>query len=972
MRRPHPPAIARWLLRRLCASPYLETVQGDIEELFSARLRAKGRWRAAMLCLADVVSVARTPYGRMRFARRGADTRHRRPDPTFAHPLVGAAGSGLPPTHTRSSESSLPETIVDNFLHDLKLAFRGLAKSPAFTAVVVLTLGLGIGANTTIFSVVNGVLLQPLPYYEPERIVQVAEIDPTMEGDRGSMASQQLFLAWRESGATLSDIAMYSNQSATLTGLEEPLRLTGVAASPALFRLLGVDAANGRTFTEDEETPGNDNVIVLSNRAWQRYFGGDPAAIGRQLQLDDRSRTVVGVMPAGFDFPEPGTEYWVPMIIQPLGEGMDDVLAQQTSRVVREEREVRRGGPGDGPGGGGRGGAGPGPEGGPEPGGPHIELWSQVVGRLATGIAIAPAAEEGTALVRGIREGGAGPQDSEEPFVELVVLQDELVGPVRSSLTMLMGAVGFILLIACANVANLVLARSAGRSKETAVRAALGAGKLQLVRMLLVEGIVLASIGGLFGLLLTAAGLRLLRTIGPEFIPRLQSATLDIWALAFTVGVSVLTGVLFSLMPARGAATLDLTRALKQEGGSDGKVLGRDAFRKILVAAEVALSVVLLVGAGLLVSSFVRLASVDPGYDPDNILRVNMQMPQARYSSAEAYRNFFDESIAALEKIPGVEAVTLASVPPTRAPNIRIGMAISDDPERPDAPPVTFGIRVVERSYFETLRMRLVEGRFFNADDRTGGAPVAVVNESAAAAIFPDEEPVGQSFPFMGGQRLEIIGVVADARTAGVDPKASPEVILPLTQAPERMIPSLFRSVGFMIRTGPAPLSVLAAVRTRMAEIDPQVPLFRASTMRDEISNSVAEPRFYAALVSAFAGLAVALAAVGIYGLLSYTVQQGVRETAIRRALGAQAGEILRHVVSQGMALAVVGLVIGVAGSLVLTRVLESMLYEIEPTDPLTLASSAAVFLAVALAAVWIPARRAMRIDPMEALRYEG
>jgi len=862
---------------------------------------------------------------------------------------------------------------VDNFLHDLKFALRGLAKSPAFTAVVVLTLGLGIGANTTIFSVVNGVLLQPLPYYEPERIVQIAEIDPTMESERGSMASQQLFLAWRESGATLSDIAMYSNQAATLTGLEEPVRLTGVAVSPALFRLLGVDAANGRTFTDDEETPGNDNVIVLSNRAWQHYFGGDPASIGRQLQLDGRSRTVVGVMPTGFDFPEPETEYWVPMIIQPLGEGLDDQLAQQTSQIVREEREVREGGPEAGPGGGGRGGGGPdrgpGPDAGPERGGAHIELWGQVVGRLADGVAIAPAAEEGTSLVRGIREGAP---EREQPSVELVVLQDELVGPVRSSLTMLMGAVGFVLLIACANVANLVLARSAGRSKETAVRSALGAGKLQLVRMLLVEGVVLAGIGGFFGLLLTAAGLRFLRTIGPEFIPRLQSATLDVWALAFTVAVSVLTGVLFSLMPARGAAALDLTRALKQEGGADGKTLGRDAFRKVLVAAEVALSVVLLVGAGLLVSSFVRLASVDPGYDPENVLSVNLQMPQTRYTSAEAYRNFFDESIAALERIPGVEAVTLASVPPTREPNIRIGMAASNDPERPDAPPITFGIRVVEPSYFDTLRMRLVDGRFFNGDDRAGGAPVAILNESAARVIFPDEEPVGQSFPFMGGQQLEIIGTVADVRTAGVDPKASPEVFLPLTQAPARMIPTLFRSAGFMIRTIPAPLSVLPAVRTRMAEIDPEVPLFRASTMRDQISNSVAEPRFYAALVSAFAGLAVALAAVGIYGLLSYSVQQGVRETAIRRALGAQGGEILRRVVGQGMALAVVGLIIGIAGSLLLTRLLESMLYEIEPTDPLTLVLSAAVFLAVALAAIWVPARRATRIDPMEAMRYEG
>jgi putative ABC transport system permease protein len=852
---------------------------------------------------------------------------------------------------------------LDNILHDLKLALRGLVKSPAFSAVVVLTLGLGIGANTTIFSVVNGVLLQPLPYYRPDRIVQLAEVDPAMESDRGSMASQQLFLSWRDGSATLSDIAMYSNQSATLTGLDEPVRLTGTAVSPALFRLLGVDAAEGRTFTDEEEVPGNDNVIVLSQRAWQRYFGGDPLVIGRQLQLDESSRTVVGVMPPGFDFPEPATDYWVPMIVRPLGEGSDDVLGQQAARAVREERRVRGGGPG-GPPEGDAGGDGP------EPEGAHIELWGQVVGRLADGVDIAAAAAEGTTLLRGLRQ--RVPGRGEQPFVELVVLQDELVGPVRASLTVLMGAVGFVLLIACANVASLMLARSARRARETAVRSALGAGKLQLVRMFLVEGSLLAGIGGLVGLLLTVAGLRFLRTLGPDFIPRLQNAVVDTWTLAFTVVVSLLTGVLFSLMPARGATALDLTRSLKQEGGGGGRALGRDLFRKTLVTAEVALSVILLVGAALLVSSFARLAAVDPGYDPDNVLDVRMQMPQTRYATADAYRNFFDEAIAALERLPGIESVTLASVPPTREPNIRIGLAISDQPERPDAPPITFGIRVVEVSYFDTLRVRLVDGRSFTDADRAGSAPVAIVNESAAAAIFPDELPVGRFFPFMGGQQLEVVGVVADARTAGVDPKASPEVFLPLEQAPSRMIPGLFRSAGFLIRTTSAPLEVLPDVRARMSELDPEVPLFRAATMRDEISAAVAEPRFYAALVSAFATLAVVLATVGIYGLLSYSVQQSVRETAIRRALGARRGEILARVFRQGMALAVGGLVVGMVGALALTRLLESMLYEIEPTDPLTLALAATVFLIAALAAIWVPARRATRIDPMDALRYEG
>jgi putative ABC transport system permease protein len=483
---------------------------------------------------------------------------------------------------------------------------------------------------------------------------------------------------------------------------------------------------------------------------------------------------------------------------------------------------------------------------------------------------------------------------------------------------------------------------------------------------------MLAGIGGALGLLLTAAGLRSLRTLGPDFIPRLQNVALDPWTLGFTVLVTAATGVLFSLMPARGAASLDLSRALKPEGAGDGRILGRDAFRKVLVAVEVALSVILLVGAGLLVASFARLASVDPGYDPDNVLTVTLQMPQARYPSAAAYLAFFDDTVRALEQIPGVEAVTLASRPPTTEPNIRIGLAISDDPERPEEPPVTFGIRVVEPSYFETLRVRLVIGRWLDDGDRAGAAPVAVVNESAARAIFPDEEAIGRSFPFLGGQELDIVGVVADARTAGVDPKASPEVFLPLGQAPERMIPGLFRSAGLLIRTGPAPLDLLPAVRTRVAQLDADVPLFRASTLRDQISSSVAEPRFYAALVSAFAALAVALATVGIYGLLSYSVQQSVRETAIRRALGARGGEILARVLRQGMGLALVGLVIGMAGALALARLLESMLYEIEPTDPLTLALTTALFLLVALVAIWIPARRATRIDPMEALRYEG
>ena len=963
-----PPALGRMLLKWLCPQQHLEVVRGDLEELYRARLDSEGPVRARVRYFVDIASLLRSRYNR--FHRPPPDGRL-----AGSLPLAADTGPAGPDdretTHYSRNRSAMPrEVFVDKLAQDMRFAARGLAKSPAFAAVVILTLGLGIGANSTIFSVVNGVLLQPLSYPEPEEIVQIAEINPTTSAGEEGLASQTLFIEWRDDTTAFDGIAMYSNQAATLTGADEPIRLTGVAASPALFPLLGVDALNGRTFAPDEETPGNDRVILLSHRAWQRYFGGDPGTLGTQVRLDDIPRTVLGIMPAGFEFPDASVEFWIPMVIRPFGEEGGDPFAQPTqATAVTERREERRG-----PGAPGRGGpgAGPGPGGG-EQVQRHIELWGRLVARLADGVTMERATEEGTALLRGVRE--TQPDAEEQPRVELTVLQEQLVGPIRSSLTMLMGAVGFVLLIACANVANLVLARSAGRHKETAVRAALGAGRMQLVRLLLAEGLMLALLGGTLGLGVAWGGVRVLRAIGPEFIPRLGNVAVDGWALSFTLLVSILTGVFFSLMPARGAAAVDLTRALKQDAASDGaaRVLGRDLSRKLLVIAEVALSVVLLVGAGLLVSSFARLATIDPGYDAENLLNVQLQLPPSRYATPESYLGFFERTIVALEQVPGVESVTFANIPPSFETNMRLAMSISNnDPATPDRPPAEFGVRVVEPAYFETLRMERLGGRFLNRDDRAGNAPVMVVNASAARALFPDEDPVGQRFPLLGGQEFEVVGVVNDLRTAGVDPTTPAEVFLPLAHAPARMIPMLFRSVNLLVRTGPAPMTVLPAIRARMQQLDPEVPLYSAATMRDRISETVAAPRFYAALVTAFAALAVTLAAIGIYGLLSYSVQQRIRETAIRRALGARGGEILRTVVIQGMALAVVGLVVGIGAAVMLTRVLESMLYEVEPTDPVNLIVVTLVFLGVALSAILIPARRATKIDPMDALRYEG
>jgi len=537
---------------------------------------------------------------------------------------------------------------------------------------------------------------------------------------------------------------------------------------------------------------------------------------------------------------------------------------------------------------------------------------------------------------------------------------------------MLMGAVGFVLLIACANIANLILARSVERRKETAVRAAIGAGLGSLVRYTLAESFLLTAAGGVLGLAAAVFGLRAIGSLGPDFIPRLDEVAIDPRVLAFTLLVMGVTALVFGLLPARAAAKLDLNRALKAEfGGNTG--LGRNGFRRLLVTVEVALAVVLLVGAGLLVSSFIQLTSIDVGYDPDNLLHLNISLPASAYPDAEAHLSYYDALVERLETLPGVSSATVASQTPYAPANIRIGISAQSRDEAPDpeARPVPVGVRMVENGYFDAIGVVAADGRVLNRDDRPEDRPVAVLSRAGAEAMFGDPNPVGEELDFIGGQRLEIIGVVENTRTAGVDPTPQADIFLPYRQAPPQMVPMLFRTAQVLIRTGPAPLSVLPAVRSALREIDSQVLVISASTVRDRVADSVAEPRFYASLVVAFALLSLTLAAVGIYGMLAYMVQQGVRDTAIRRALGAPVGQIIGGVLREGMGLAVAGLAVGIVGAFFLMRTLGSMLYEIEPTDPASFAIVSVIFLGVALLAVWIPARRATRIDPMEVLRYE-
>ena len=602
-----------------------------------------------------------------------------------------------------------------------------------------------------------------------------------------------------------------------------------------------------------------------------------------------------------------------------------------------------------------------------------MELWGRVVGRLAAGVSPAMAEDEGKTFVAGLDYGNSDPMAAApEGSVEVTSMQEQMVGSVRGPLIMLMGAVGFVLLIACANIANLILARSVERRKETAVRAAVGAGLGSLVRYTLAESLLLSSVGGLLGLIGAVFGLSVIRALGPDFIPRLDEVAIDLRVLAFTLVVMAATALVFGLLPARAAAKLDLNRALKAEFGGEAG-MGRNGFRRLLVTAEVALAVVLLVGAGLLVSSFIRLTSVDAGYNPDNLLQLNISLPVGAYPDAEAHLSYYDGLVERLEALPGISSATVASQAPYSPANIRIGISAQsrDEAPDPDARPVPVGVRMVENGYFDAIGVAAAEGRVLNRDDRPEGRQIAVLSRAGAEAMFGNPNPVGEELDFIGGQRLEIVGVVDNTRTAGVDPTPQADIFLPYRQAPAQMIPMLFRTAQVLIRTDPAPLSVLPAVRSALRGIDSQVLVISASTVRDRVADSVAEPRFYAGLVAAFALLSLTLAAVGIYGMLAYVVQQGVRDTAIRRALGAPVGRILSGVLREGMGLALVGLATGIVGAFFLMRTLESMLYEVEATDPTSFVVVSAIFLGVAWLAVWIPARRATRIDPMEALRYE-
>ena len=799
--------------------------------------------------------------------------------------------------------------MLANMLTDMRHAVRQMAKAPAFTAVAMLTLAFGIGATSAIFSVVHGVMLRPLPYPAAEGLVRVVELLP--QYGRFAVAPAN-FLDWRQQNSAFERTAAYhSGASDTFIGPEGPERVTGASVSWDLFELLRVPPALGRGFTADEDRPGRNAVIVISHGMWQRRFGGDPSVAGRSIVLGGSPVTIVGVMPSGFYFPSRETEFWRPIALDPA--------------------KASRGG--------------------------H---FLGVIARLKPGVSVQQAeAEMKTIAERLARQ---YPDTNRDESAEAIALHDLIVGPIRPMLFTLMAAVGFVILIACANVANLLLARASMRQKEMAIRAAIGAGRRRLVMQMVSESLVLAAAGGVLGILLAYLAITPIQTLGAGSIPRVADVTIDRTVLAFAFGVSIVTALLFGLAPAWQAASGASAAALKEGWrASAGSTGGR--LRSAVLVAEVALSIVLLVGAALLLRSFAKLTSVDPGFRPDNVLSFRVALPPTSYPKDPDRIALFEKLVDTLHSTPGVEAAAVVQQLPI-AGDYMLSFNIQGRPV--EAPGPSANYRAVSPGYFAALGVPVVRGRTFGAQDSEKSPMVAVVDDAFARRHFPDETAIGRGIDIGNGTDgfYEIVGIVGSVRHEGLDAAPRPTMYVPYRQ-------DVFSGMFVVVRTEGDPAQFSATARRVLRDIDPSLPAFAMAPLATIVSDSVAQRRFSMLLLAAFALVALFLAAVGLYGVVAYTVSRRTQEIGVRMAIGASPGDVLRMVLGAGMKLALTGVVIGLAGALAVTRFIASMLFDVTPFDPPSYAATAAVLLAVAALACYVPARRAMSVDPLVALRQE-
>ena len=797
-----------------------------------------------------------------------------------------------------------------------------LLKKPGFTLIAILALALGIGANTAIFSVVNTVLLRPLPYREPERLVMVWEHNRPA-GRNQNVINPGNFLDWQAQNSVFDQMAAFYDDQFNLTGNANPEEVPAQIVNVNLFSLLGVQPELGRTFTAEEGQAGRDTVAVLSHRLWQRRFGGTADVIGKTIMLNGQGYTVVGVMPPDFRFYvkeatriNKPSEIWLPLAFTP-GANL------------------------------------------------HKGRYMSAIARLKPGVTLEQAQVQMNTIAARLEQ--QYPETNTGWGVNLVPLHRQITGKIRTALMVLLGAVGFVLLIACANVANLLLARAASRHREIAIRTALGASRGRVIRQLLTESVMLAAVGGALGLLLAVWGVDLLLALAPRDLIGLEGIGVDYRVLWFTLGVSLLTGIIFGLVPAIESSRLNLNEGLK-EGGRGAVGDGRsNRLRSLFVVAEIALALILLIGSGLMIKSFLRLQDVDPGFRADNLLTVKVLLPETKYDKPEKLTAFFRQALEGIRRLPGVKDASAASYLPFTGLAAATDFTIEGQPAPPTGQGYGVDVRVIDPAFFQTMGIPLLKGRTFTEREATEQSNVVIINERLARQYFAGEDPIGKRLVIDMTDPLvptEIVGVVGDVKHEGLDSD-----IRALAYWPHPQLPYPF--MNLVIRTGSDPSNLVAAVEREVQAIDKDQPITDVRTMEQLLSESVSRMRFSAFLLSIFAALALVLASVGIYGVMAYVVTQRTHEIGIRMALGARASDVLKMVVGQGMILALIGVGIGLVASLALTRVISSLLYGVSATDPLTFGSIALLLTVVALLACYIPARKAAKVDPMVALRYE-
>ena len=813
--------------------------------------------------------------------------------------------------------------MIETLLQDLRYGTRMLLKKPGFTIVAVLTLALGIGANTAVFSVVNGVLFRPLPYKDTERIITIWE---PSRGGRTLGLTDLEFFDLRQQNYVFEDIAAYATGATNLSGRGEPERVAATWVSSGFFPVLGVQPSIGRSFTPEDDKPGLSQVVVLSYGLWQRRFASDPSVIDQQISLNGISRTIIGVMPSDFQFDSKDVELWIPL-------GLDPANVNPGDRSYRAVARLK----------------------------PDVTL--EQARREMNSLAARLADEHKKRYPAGVNA---------TQSLNLIPIYELIVGDIRPVLLILLAAIGFVFLIACANVANLMLAHAEARQKEIAIRIALGAGRARIIRQLLTESLILSVMGGSLGMLLAVWGVQALIAIASESVPRTDEVSVNVAVLVFTFAVSVLAGIIFGLVPALASSKVNLHLSLKESGKAATGGSGSRT-RYLLVASEIALALVLLISAGLMINSILHLINVDPGFDSKNVLTARIMLPQSKYPEHQQVDAFYKQLLERIEALPGVTSVGTVTVLPLSGLNSNASFEIEGRPRASDQVVQNADYRMVSRGYFRTMGISLLEGRDFEESDQESAPGVVIINDTMARIYWPDEDVIGKriNLGVPGSPWLIIVGVVKDVKHQGLDVRPNPQMYFLHSQNAYSTALGVWRSTALVIRTASDPQALIGGIKSEVQSIDKDLPLAKIQTMEQVMSSSIARSRFTMVLLATFALVALVLAAVGVYGIISYVVTQRTHEIGIRMALGAQPRQVLKLVVGQVVVLAIAGVIMGLGLAVASTRVMANLLFGVSTTDPITFIVISLLLIGVSVAASLVPARRAINIDPMEALRYE-